>query len=240
MLAGDPRARRGEGRAILEGEHLVAACLDANGRIETLILSASGAARYATLAARAASSAVLADSVFKAIADTESPTGIAAEIALPAPAQDLRKAENCLFLEAVQDAGNVGAILRSAAAFGIRHAVLGAGCADAWSPKVLRAGMGAHFSLSIEEQADLAGALRRFGGRTACAVARGGTPLPDADLRGRVGWLFGAEGRGVSPALAARAEIAVTIPMPGGAESLNVAAAAAICFYELSRRAARS
>jgi TrmH family RNA methyltransferase len=74
----------------------------------------------------------------------------------------------------------------------------------------------------------------------ACTVPRGGKPLAGADLTGRIGWLFGAEGQGVSDALAARAALKVTIPMPGGAESLNVAAAAAICFYEFSRRGARA
>jgi len=139
---------------------------------------------------------------------------------------------SCVFLEGVQDAGNVGTILRSASAFGIRHAVLGKGCVDAWSPKVLRAGMGAHFAMEIQENADLADAIKRFGGRVNCTVARGGVALQDADLSGRIGWIFGAEGQGVSDALAARAQLKVTIPMPGGAESLNVAAAAAICFYE--------
>jgi len=145
-----------------------------------------------------------------------------------------------VFLEGIQDPGNVGAILRSAAAFGISDAVLDAHCADAWSPKVLRAAMGAHFSMQIAERADLAKSMDRFAGKIACAVPRGGVPIAGADLSGRIGWLFGAEGRGVSEALAARATLKVTIPMPGGAESLNVAAAAAICFYELSRRGARA
>ena len=96
--------------------------------------------------------------------------------------------------------------------------------------------MGAHFSLAIEENADLGEAMERFGGRVACTVARGGTALPEANLSGRVGWLFGGEGRGVSAALAARSALRVTIPMPGGAESLNVAAAAAICLYVAAQR----
>jgi TrmH family RNA methyltransferase len=82
--------------------------------------------------------------------------------------------------------------------------------------------------------------MEKFGGKVACTVPRGGTPLADANLSGRIGWLFGAEGQGVSEALSARATLKVTIPMPGSAESLNVAAAAAICLYEFSRRAARA
>ena len=235
-LASDARLRRKEKRALIEGEHLVAAFLDSGGRIKELILSKSAAARFGVLARRTGRPAtVLADPVFNAIADTGTPTGIAAEIALPAADFDLRRANTCVFLEGVQDAGNVGTILRSAAAFGIRHAVLGPGCADAWSPKVLRAGMGAHFALAIAERADLAAAAAEFGGRTVCTVPRGGMSLANADLSGRIGWLLGAEGQGVSETLAARASLRVTIPMPGGAESLNVAAAAAICFYEATR-----
>jgi TrmH family RNA methyltransferase len=77
--------------------------------------------------------------------------------------------------------------------------------------------------------------MAEFGGRIACTLPRDGVPLANADLSGRIGWLFGAEGQGVSEALVARAALKVSIQMPGGAESLNVAAAAAICFYEAAR-----
>jgi TrmH family RNA methyltransferase len=100
--------------------------------------------------------------------------------------------------------------------------------------------MGAHFALALVESPDLAASMSRFGGRILCTVPNGGAPVGTADLSGRIGWLLGAEGQGVSAPLAAAAALKVSIPMPGGAESLNVAAAAAICFYELSRRAARS
>jgi TrmH family RNA methyltransferase len=187
---------------------------------------------------------ILADSAFRALSGTDTPQGIAAEIELPARAPDLGASECCVFLDGVQDAGNVGAILRSAAALGVRDAVLGRGCADAWSPKVLRAAAGAHFVLRIAANADVLEALGRFGGTTACAVARGGTAPAAADLRGRIGWIFGAEGSGVRDSVAARADLKLTVPMPGRVESLNVAAAAAILLYErarqLSTRAARS
>ncbi len=239
ILTRDAAERRKEKCALIEGAHLVAACLDSRTPVRALILSKSGAQRseLASLAQRSGKQPVeLADSLFRLIADTETPSGIAAEIILPSEKIELKSAISCVFLDAIQDAGNVGTILRSAAAFGIRHAVLGRGCADAWSPKVLRAGMGAHFSMTIQEQADLGATIENFGGNVACTVPRGGVPLADADLSGRIGWLFGAEGQGVSDALFARASLKVTIPMRGNAESLNVAAAAAICFYEFSRR----
>jgi TrmH family RNA methyltransferase len=243
QLMRDGGLRREEGRAVVEGAHLVSACLQSGTPVVALMLSASAAGRAENASMQRQAGVVpvvLADAVFRSIADTESPAGVAAEIALPAAAVDLRAAPGCAFLDGVQDAGNVGAILRSAAAFGIRHAVLGRGCADAWSPKVLRAGMGAHFAMSLLEQADLAAEAARFGGRLACTVPRGGTPLPEADLSGRIGWLLGAEGQGVSEDLATIAQLRISIPMAGGMDSLNVAAAAAICFYAVSTYGARS
>jgi TrmH family RNA methyltransferase len=235
-LAEDARARRKERRVLIEGEHLVAAFLDSGGKVEALIVRESETGQFESIAKRAGGKAVVVtDSVFKSLADTGTPAGIAAEIAIPEVAAELDKAASCVFLDSIQDAGNVGAILRSAAAFGIPHAVLGKGCADAWSPKVLRAGMGAHFTMAIEEHADLAHAIARFDGKVACTVVRGGTALKDADLSGRLGWIFGSEGRGVSAAITRLAKLKVMIPMPGESESLNVAAAAAICFYEATR-----
>ena len=242
-LARDARERRKLGRTIIEGENLIVAFLESGKEVESLILSKAASSRpeFVALATQSGTApTVLSDPLFRSIVDVETPAGIAAEIAIPPGAGKLESAESCVLLDAVQDTGNVGTILRSAAAFGIRHAVLGKGCADAWSPKVLRAAAGAHFSLQLSESADLAEAMAEFGGRIACTLPRDGVPLANADLSGRLGWLFGAEGKGVHGALAARAALKVTIPMPGAAESLNVAAAAAICFYEFSRRGARA
>ena len=236
-LTHDARERRKHRRAMIEGENLVLAFLQSGKAVESLILSKTGSSHAAFIGLARQSGkppTVLADPVFCWIAATEAPAGIAAEIALPRSGPDLATSAGCVFLEGIQDAGNVGAILRSAAAFGIADAVLGRGCADAWSPKVLRAAMGAHFSMRIAENADLAVDIGHFGGTVVCTVPRGGVPLADADLSGRIGWLFGAEGQGVSDALAARATLRVSIPMSGIAESLNVAAAAAICFYQSS------
>ena len=149
-----------------------------------------------------------------------------------------------MFLDGIQDAGNVGTIIRSAAAFGIGDVLLGPGCADPWSPKALRAGMGGHFFVRIAPAADLAAAVGSFGRQSVCASAHGGTPLESLDLRERTAWIFGREAAGVSPAVASASSTRATIATPGGAESLNVAASAAICFYErqrqLSTRAAGS
>jgi len=239
-LAHDGRARRSQQRALLEGVHLIAACLASGARPLAVLVSETGQgnAEITALMRRAGTeTTLLADALFRWVVDVASPAGVAAEIEIPGPTAAAAQGD-CVFLEGIQDAGNVGAILRSAAAFGVRAAVLDSRCADPWSPKVLRAAMGAHFSLSIERCAELAAAVATFGGTTVCATAHGGRALGDIDLRGRVGWILGAEGQGVSAQLARLAAQQATIELAPGTESLNVAAAAAILFHERARRSA--
>jgi len=238
-LMRDRRMRRREARALIEGPHLVEAFLERGGVPVALLASerALGRGDVATLVARTRlSPVVLSDEVFGAIADTESPAGVAAEIPVPPERFELKTSQACVFLEGIQDMGNLGAILRSAAAFEVHDVVLARGCADAWAPKTLRAGMGAHFTLRILQTEDLAAAMERFTGRLVCAVAHGGSALAGVDLSGRIGFVFGAEGQGVSAETVARADTQVTIPLGAGVESLNVAAAAAICLYERVRQ----
>jgi len=238
-LAHDARARRAERCALIEGAHLLAAYLDAGLRPRALIVSAAGLhnREIAALVKRAGQTPVtLTDALFRWMADAVAPAGLAAEIDLPQAAPTLAQAQHVVFLDGLQDAGNVGAILRSAAAFGVDAAVLGRGCADPWSPKVLRAAMGGHFALRITEVAELVRALADFGGTLACAVPAGGKAPAAVNLTGRLGWIFGAEGQGVSAAAAAHAALRISVPLARGVESLNVAAAAAILLYERARQ----
>lgn len=238
-LAHDSGARRSERRALLEGPHLLCAYLASGGRPQAVLVSESGCAKpeIADLVRRTALEPVtLPDALFRWVADAATPAGVAAEISLPEGALDIAQARHAVFLDAVQDAGNVGAILRSAAAFGVDTAVLGRGCADPWSPKVLRAGMGGHFMLRIAVVADLAAALTGFRGTLICAAASGGEAPEALDLRAAVGWILGAEGQGVSEAVAACASLRASVALAGGIESLNVAAAAAILFHERARQ----
>ena len=172
---------------------------------------------------------LLSPAVFGAIVDAETAPGVAAEIPLPA----LKRDGSLVLLEGVQDPGNVGAIIRSAAAFGAGTVVLDRQCADPWSPKVLRAGQGGHFAVGIHQADDLLATLADR--RLICTVVEGGRPLREAHLSGKIAWAFGGEGAGLSSTLVERAAERVTIPMAGG-ESLNVAAAAAICLYEAFSR----
>jgi TrmH family RNA methyltransferase len=140
-----------------------------------------------------------------------------------------------LVLDRVQDAGNAGSLLRSAAAFGVGQVLALKGSVALWSPKVLRAGQGAHFGLRLVEGLDAA-AL------DALAVPLLGTALgsdallPAAALPWPCAWVLGHEGQGVAPELLARCAQVLRIPQPGGEESLNVAAAGAVCLYESLRQ----
>ncbi len=235
-LMDDPRR---QGRALLDGIHLVTTCFARGIGVRQLLVSDSGQ-RNAEIAALLQAAAgvdclILRDSLFREISGLGTPTGVAAVIDIPAaPAGEIPG--DAVLLDAVQDAGNVGAILRTAAAAGVRDVLLGPGCAGAWSPRVLRAGQGAHFSLAIREQVDLAAALGACPATSIATVARGGASLYELDLTGPTIWLVGNEGAGLSPLLIAAAKICTTIPLASGTESLNVAAAAAICLFEARRQ----
>jgi TrmH family RNA methyltransferase len=175
------------------------------------------------------------DAIFRELSGGGTPVGILAVVPVPEfPAEGVEG--SCVLLDGVQDAGNVGTILRTAAAAGIRDVALGVGCAGAWTPRVLRAGQGAHFSLRIREQVDLMCFLTTYRGTSVAAVANGGQPLFEADLTGEVAWIFGNEGAGIDEELARSANQRVTVPLANGTESLNVSAAAAICLFEVVRR----
>ena len=154
------------------------------------------------------------------------------------PTLDL--AADAVLLDGVQDPGNVGTLLRTAAAAGVRQVLaVDRACAAAWSPKVLRAGQGAHFVLDIVEDADLDALLsREYRGHGCRDLPGWGDQFLFMMLvwQGPLAWVFGAEGLGVSPALIAAADHRIKIPMPGAVESLNVGAAAAD--LPVSRRSA--
>ncbi len=235
-LADDPRR---QGHALLDGIHLVATCLARGIGVAQLLVSESGRqnAEIAVLLQGAAGveRVILRDSLFREMSGLASPTGIAAVIEIP-PAAAGELAGDAVLLDAVQDAGNVGTILRTAAAAGIHDVVLGTGCAGAWTPKVLRAAQGAHFSLAIREQVDLSAVLAASPAISVATVARGGSSLYELDLTGPTLWLVGSEGAGLAPHLIEAAKLCATIPVAGGSESLNVAAATAVCLFEANRQ----
>jgi RNA methyltransferase, TrmH family len=235
-LVADAGGYRKTGSVWIEGDHLLRAAL-LRGWAPSLVVLTEGAMQDAALAALGASAPralVVPTALFKGLSGLESPAQIGAELALPAtPAIDPNTAS--VVLDRLQDAGNVGAILRSAAAFGVRQVLALKGTAALWSPKVLRAGQGAHFGLRLVEGlaaadlAQLAVPMVATSSHTEQVLHRVALPSPCA-------WVMGHEGQGVSAELMARCALTVGIPQPGGEESLNVAAAAAICLYESERQ----
>lgn len=179
----------------------------------------------------------VSDGILKKISSLTCADDVLALIDIP-DAGALPAGGDCVVLDGVQDPGNVGTVLRSAAAAGVGTVVLGRGCADAWSPKVLRAGMGAHFLSGIYPQADLEIWLARYKGRVFATALREEKQavLYGEDLCGPTAWVFGNEGAGVGKAVLDRADKCVRIPMHDATESLNVAMAATICLFEQMRQ----
>jgi len=235
------RERRKTGQVVLDGMHLIEAYAAHFGHPVEILVSESGAVRgeiasYLAGAGARCTTTVLADALFDELAAVETPSGIMAVVLQPKPAHGLNQEIDALLLDGVQDPGNVGSILRSAAAAGFRQVLMSADCAHAWFPKTLRAAMGAHFQLDIHESCDLSGFLGGYQGQGVVTVLGAPTSLYAANLKGPLAWVFGSEGQGVRPEVAEAAGLQLCIPMPGATESLNVAAAAAICLFETVRQ----
>ena len=236
-LAESGRERRKTGRTLLDGVHLVEAYEQACGPVETLIVGESALAG-GEIAAYVADreTVVLADTLLRDLGLVDTPSGLLAVAAMPIATVAVDPGKDAVLLDGVQDPGNVGTLLRTAAAAGFRQALLSPGCASAWSPKVLRAGQGAHFALAIHEDADLLAFMADYRGTTAVTCLDGATSLYEAQWHGPLAWVFGAEGQGVRRELIDWAKLKIRIPMPGAVESLNVGAAAAVCLFEMVRR----
>jgi len=239
-LAGSARQRRKAQQTLLDGVHLVQAHLTSGNKPQHLLVAqAALQGREVAVLLKKLSGVPLTqldDSLFADLTELKTPSGILALIDLPSPVVSAAQSSFCLLLEDIQDPGNLGSMLRSAAAAGCDAVFLSKGCADAWSPKVLRAGMGGHFALSIHESADLPAVAAAFQGKLFAALPDAEINLYDCDLRGKLAFALGNEGAGLSEGLLAAVSQHVTIPMPGKVESLNAAAAAAVCLFEAVRQ----
>ncbi len=235
-LAQDSNAYRKEGAVWLEGDHLCRALLARGGVPLQALVSASAWQRddLHELAQAAPRVAVLPDALFATLSALESPAGLGFLAPLP-QATTLQPGVASVVLDRLQDTGNVGSILRSAAAFGFRQVLGLKGTAALWSPKVLRAGMGAHFALHLVEGLSAAD-LAPLNVPLLATSSHEGEWLQQAALPWPCAWLLGHEGQGVCAELMAASRLKLRIPQPGGEESLNVASAAAVCLYESARR----
>lgn len=244
-LATSTKQRRAADLILLDGVHLIRAYCTTLGSPQNLIVSESGcenAEIKQLLVERRGKGeedvTLLGDALFRQISPVKTPTGIMALVSIPLlEAIPVHKGAGfCVLLEAIQDPGNVGSILRSGVAAGASDVYLSGGCADAWSPKTLRAAMGAHFLIRIHEQADLAQVARGFNGEVIATALKSKKSLFQILLTGPVALVFGNEGAGLSEEILSTVDEQITIPMPGGMESLNAAAAAAVCFFERVRQ----
>lgn len=246
-LQNSARHRRQEGLALLDGVHLIQVYVASGGSPELMVLSQSGRelleidhllSRLNQFSEN--NSLILSDTLFKQVSPVKTPVGILALIRIPQhsilPAA-VSSIGFGILLEAIQDPGNLGSILRSAAAAGVSDAFLSSDCADSWSPKTLRAGMGAHFSLRIHECSNLVQLARQYRGEVvATTLTYASSSIFCVDLLCPTLFVFGNEGSGLSGELLEAANKRVTIPMSNQCESLNVAAAAAICLFEKVRQ----
>ncbi len=252
------RERRRSGQTVLEGWHLLDAWLATGLPIRQLVIPQRTLQQLAGVPAsdgddidesvehsspvQVAADAhwlILDDRLFGELDLLPSPSPVLAVVDIPQRALPARLGEggDIIVLDRVQDPGNVGAILRTAAAAGVQTLLTTPGTAACWAPKVLRAGMGGHFVLDIVENV-APEALQALAAHLPLAgtVLQGGQSLYGTDLRSPLAWVFGNEGEGIAPALQERLGLRLTIPQAAGVESLNVAASAAVCLFEQRRQ----
>ncbi|MEJ6022951.1 TrmH family RNA methyltransferase [Ramlibacter sp. PS4R-6] len=230
QLAQESTAYRKLGRIWLEGDHLCGAALKRGVRPQLAVFPQSlwdeQSFRFSGEAER---DVILPDALFATVSSLESPGHVGFVIEAPQRPPIDPQAPSVV-LDRLQDPGNVGSILRSAAAFGFTQVIAMKGTAALWSAKVLRAGMGAHFALSLVEAVETH-ELDTLQVALITTSSHEGQLLQEAQLPWPCAWLLGHEGQGVDDNLAWRAKLSVRIAQPGGEESLNVAAAAAICLH---------
>lgn len=230
---------------LLDGVHLCQAWLQHHGAPDQAVFDVERLSQpdIAALVAAVPDARCLAldARLMQSVASVESGQGVAFVVTPPVPELPADVRENCVLFDRIQDPGNVGTLLRTCAAAGVKRVFLATGTAAAWSPKVVRSGQGAHFALAIHEHVDLAGLLSRLRVPLVATALDGAQDLYDGNLPAQCAWVFGHEGQGVAAGLLAAAGLKVRIPHDMAAvESLNVGAAAAICLFEQRRQALRT
>ena len=231
-------ARKKHALTVLEGAHLLESYLACKQQPQSIFTSESGFAHPENQAALHAAHCdifVIADSTYNSLSSLSHSTALMAVIATPSASKAWQADQDSLVLDQIQDPGNVGTLLRSAAAVGIKQVLCSTGTASLWSPRVLRAAMGAHFSLNLFEGLTYPEIINGFEIPIVATSSHRPASIYQMDLSSPLVWVLGNEGQGVSPELLEKAQ-AVTIPQPGGQESLNVAIAGSICLFEMSRQ----
>jgi TrmH family RNA methyltransferase len=244
-LQSQAKQRREEGAFVIEGVRLAEEALKAGWTprfvLYTAELSDRGQAVLDGLKQNGAVAEEAAPHVLKAAADTDNPQGILAVIEqrrLPLP----EKLDFVLVLDQMRDPGNLGTILRTATAAGAQAVLLSPGSVDPFSPKVVRSGMGAHFRLPVLQLRweEIRSVLMKAGLQIYLAEATAIEGYDQVDFRKPFALIVGGEAAGAGSEARRLPALSVTIPMPGGTESLNAAVAAAVLLYEAVRQRYRS
>lgn len=234
---------------LLDGWHLLAEASAARITVEKIAICGRATGRDKTVIERLGKAGAqvvdVSASVLAALSPVKAPTGVVASARIPAfSPRELLAPSPALVLAAagLQDPGNAGAIIRSAAAAGATGVVLDQMSADPWGWKALRASMGSAFHLPVVRDRDLPGLIAHWRGaglKVMATVPRGGTSMDDADFTTPVAVLLGGEGAGLADEVLDAADVRVSIPMHGAIESLNAAVAAAVLLYEARRQRSR-
>lgn len=236
-------ARKRDGMCLLEGEHLAQSYVQRIGKLELLAIRDAGKAAglsssQQALVVNSREAVRVAPALFDSLSTLVSPSGILAIASVPTgPA--LATTGFVLALDEVQDPGNVGTLIRTAAAAGVQQVWLSPGCAFAWSVKTLRAAQGAHFHMLVLEGVDLPAALDAFNGSCWATLphdigAVKTVSLFDAKFGNNNALVLSNEGHGLSPAIMPALSGGLRVPMASGVESLNVATAGAVVLYSIA------
>ena len=244
QLQQSSRARKKLQLYVCEGSSLVQALADSQCQIEQIWIGVDQSATTDTAAIQikqafaslnldsAVNIYMISQQMLQKASSLDQATGPIAVFKAP---PILSQPGDLLVLDQIQDPGNLGTIMRSATAAGVHNLHLTKGCVSAWSPKSLRAGMGAQFSLNIYEQVSPDQLIPKTGFQVFSASSHAKCSIYDTDLREPICWVFGNEGNGVSEQIL-KETVPLKIPQPGGQESLNVAVAASICLFEMCRQ----
>jgi TrmH family RNA methyltransferase len=232
-----PTGRRAHQRFLAEGEHLSQEAVCA-GQAEALILLKGSQVRFAALLDAGLDCFLVSAEVIRALSDSKTPQDILALCTLPTAVLPRDLGRRLVALNRVQDPGNVGAVLRTMYAAGNDAMLIDSGCADPFSPKALRASMGAIFRMPVYSFPDLSvplTTLKDKGWQLIAGDLSGSPFFSQPPFKEKTCLLVGNEGAGLAPPLLALADLKLKLPMPGGAESLNAAVAASLMIYELLR-----
>ena len=233
------KLRRREARFLAEGPNLVEAALQ-RGLVSEVFATEAAAERFGWLLTDVPVQLVT-DRAAKALSDTVTPVGLVAVCSVPETMlSDVLASGPRLVAVAVEisEPGNAGTLIRVADAMGADAVVLAGHSVDPYNGKCLRASAGSIFSIPVVSDDDAASAVKALcaaGMHVLATTVDGEISLDDADLSAPTAWLFGPEAHGLPPELADLATHRMRIPMPGNAESLNVASAAAICLYQSAK-----